>query len=173
MFINTELVEYHWEGSDFNFPKVQQLLHFGEQIRWDRSLKQLSIETRERSCRTQLKDPYNKSNHSGNIYGQIINYYQWRDVFAIWSFNDAATRGENAESGSDSSEGTQAAVKFTSKQSSSGQAKIIRPHNSPSWPAGPSSLLGRSRLGQGPHCPSPSWDRIWTDCQRLPGTPLA
>jgi len=46
---------------------------------------------------------------------------------------------------------------------------ISRPRNSPSCPAGPGSLLGRSRPGQGPHCPSPSWDRIWTDCQRLPG----
>jgi len=41
---------------------------------------------------------------------------------------------------------------------------ITRPRNSPSCPAWPGSLLGRSRPGQGPHCPSPSWDRIWTDC---------
>ena len=31
-FINAEMVEYHEKGSDFNFPKIHQLLHFGEQI---------------------------------------------------------------------------------------------------------------------------------------------
>jgi hypothetical protein len=37
--INAEMVEYHEAGSDFNFPKIHQLLHFGEQIRRYRSLK--------------------------------------------------------------------------------------------------------------------------------------
>jgi len=52
-----------------------------------------------------------------------------------------------------------------------GRGVVIRPRNSPSYPAGPGSLLGRSRPGQGPLCPSPSWYRIWTDCRRLPGPP--
>jgi hypothetical protein len=123
--INAEMVEYHEEGSDFNFPKIHQLLHFGEQLRRYGSLKQWSTETGERSHRTQLKDPYNKSNRSGNIYSQMIEYYQRSEAFAIRRLNIAAMRGEHAESGTDTSEDSLAGVKFTSEQSSSGQAKII------------------------------------------------
>jgi len=54
-FINAEMFEYHEEGSDFNFPKIHPLLHFGEQIRRYGSLKQWSTETGESSHRTQLK----------------------------------------------------------------------------------------------------------------------
>ena len=93
-FIDTEMVKYHEKGSDFNFPKIHQLLHFGEQIRHYGSLKQWSTETGESSHRTQLKDPYNKSNRSGYIYRQIIEYYQHSDAFAIQRLNIAATRGE-------------------------------------------------------------------------------
>jgi len=52
-----------------------------------------------------------------------------------------------------------------------GWAGATSPRNSPSCPAGPGSLLGRSRPGQGPLCPSPSWYRIWTDCRSLSGPP--
>jgi hypothetical protein len=124
ILINAEMVEYHEGGSDFNFPKIHQLLHFGEQIRRYGSLKQWSTETGERSHRTQLKDPYNKSNRSGNIYRQMIEYYQRSDAFAIRRLNITATRGEHAESGRDAIEDSLAGVKFTSEQSSSGQAKI-------------------------------------------------
>jgi hypothetical protein len=124
-FINAEMVEYNEEGSDFNFPKIHQLLHFGEQIRRYGSLKQWSTETGESSHRTQLKDPYNKSNRSGDIYGQMIEYYLRSDAFAIRRLNIAAKRGENAESGRDSIEDSLAGVRFTSEQSSSVQAKTI------------------------------------------------
>jgi len=124
-FINTEMVEYHEEGSDFNFPKFHQLLHFGKQIRRYGSLKQWSTETGESSHCTQLKDPYIKSNWSGDIYRQIIEYYQRSDTFAIRRLNIAATRGKNAESGRDTIEDSLPVVKFTSEQPSSGQAKIV------------------------------------------------
>ena len=104
MFINTEMVEYHEEGSDFNFPKINQLLHFGEQIRRYGSPKQWSTETGESSHRTQLKDPYYTSNWSGNIYGQIIEYYRRSAAFAIRRLNIAATRGENTTGGRDTIE---------------------------------------------------------------------
>jgi len=124
-FINAEMVEYHEEGSDFNFPKIHHLLYFGEQIRRYGSLKQWPTETGESSHRTQLKDSYNKSNRSGDIYGQIIEYYQRSDAFAIRRLNIAVTRGENTESGRDTIEDSLPFVKFTSEQHSSGQAKIV------------------------------------------------
>jgi len=124
-FINDEMVQYHEEGSDFNFPKFHQLLHFGEQIQRYGSLKQWSTETLEISHCTQLKDPYIKSNWSGDIYDQIIEYYQRSDTFARRRLNIAATRGENAESGRDSIEDYLPVDKFTSEQPSSGQAKIV------------------------------------------------
>ena len=129
-FINAEMVEYHEESSDFNLCKIYQLLHFGEQVQHYGSLKQWSTETGESSHRTQLKDLYNKSNRSGNIYSQMIEYYQWSDAFAIRRLNLAATtivatKGDNVKSGRDSIEDSLAGVKFSSEQSFSGQRKII------------------------------------------------
>jgi hypothetical protein len=67
-FIDAELVEYHADGGDFNFPKIHQMLHFCEQIQLYGCLKQWSTETGESSQCTQIKIPYNKSNRSGDIY---------------------------------------------------------------------------------------------------------
>jgi len=129
-FINAEMVEYHKEGSDFKFPKIGQLLHFGEQIRRYGSLKQWSTETGKSSHHTQLKDLYNKLNQWDNVYSQMIEYYQWSNAFTIRRLNMAvtriaATRGDNVKSGQDAIEDSLAGVKFTSEQSSSRQRKII------------------------------------------------
>jgi hypothetical protein len=124
-FISAEMIEYNEEGSDFNFPKIHHMLHFGEKIGRYGSLKQWSTETRESSHRTQLKVPYNKSNRTGDIYAQMIENYLRSDVFAIRRLNIAARRDENAGSSSGTIGDSLAGVIFTSNQSSSEQAKII------------------------------------------------
>jgi len=124
-FISVEMVEHNEEGSDFNFPKIHQMLHFGEQIRRYGSLRQWSTKTGESSHRTQLKAPYKKSNRTGDIYGQMIENYLRSDAFAIRRLNIAARRGENAGTSRGTIGDSLAGVKFTSNQSSSGQAKII------------------------------------------------
>ena len=118
-FIDSEMVEYHEEGSDFNFPKIHQLLHFREQIQRYGCLKQWPTETGESSHRTQLKESYKKSNRSGDIYGQMIKYYQRSDAFAIRRLNNSARRSED-----DTCDDSPAGLKFTSDQNSSGPAKI-------------------------------------------------
>jgi len=55
----------------------------------------------------------------------MIKYYQQSNVFTIWRLNIAGMRGDNVESGRVAIKDSLAGVKFTSKQSSSGQAKFI------------------------------------------------
>jgi len=66
-FINTDMVEHHADGGDFNLTKIHQMLHFHEQIQRYGSLKQWSMETGESCYRTQIKIPYNKSNRSDDF----------------------------------------------------------------------------------------------------------
>jgi len=48
-FISAEMIENHADGSDFNLPKIHQMLHFHDQIQRYGCLKQWSMETRESS----------------------------------------------------------------------------------------------------------------------------
>ena len=89
-FINTEMVEHHADGGDFNFPKIHQMLYFCEQIQRHGYLKQWSTKTRESSHRMQIKIPYNKSNRSDDFYTQILEHYLCSDAFVIRRLNHNA-----------------------------------------------------------------------------------
>jgi len=89
-FISTEMIEHHTDGSDFNFPKIHQMLYFREQIQCYGCRKQWCTETGESSHCTQMKIPYNKSNRSGDIYTQILEHYLRIDAFTVRRLNHNA-----------------------------------------------------------------------------------
>ena len=85
--IETEMAEYIEEGTDFNFPKIHLMQHFGEQIQRFGSLKQWSTEIGESSHKHQIKDGFNSSNKTGDYYTQMINFYLRCDAFTIRKAN--------------------------------------------------------------------------------------
>jgi len=117
-FISAEMIEHHAYGSDFNFPKIHQMLHFREQIQRYGCLKQWSTETRESSHRTQIKIPYNKSNQSGDIYTQILAHYLHIDVFAVRRLNRNAHGPMNTTGSGETNLPTIKGLKFISVQGS-------------------------------------------------------
>ena len=124
-YIHNEMVEYHEEGGNFNFPKIHQLLHFCEQVKRYGSLQQWSTETGESSHRTQIKTPYNKSNRSGDIYTQILEHYLRSDVFAVRKLNNDSQSGtNNAMSNSIPSIATSTGLKFISVQRNTGSTAV-------------------------------------------------
>jgi len=117
-FINTEMVEHHADGGDFNFLKIHQMLHFREQIQHYGYLKQWSTETGESCHRTQIKIPYNKSNRSGNFYTQILEHYLRSNAFTVRRLNHNAHGTVNTTGSGKTSLLTVKGLKFISVQGS-------------------------------------------------------
>ena len=117
-FISAEMIEHHADGSDFNFPKIHQMLHFCEQIKRYGCLKQWSTETGESSHHMQIKIPYNKSNRSGYIYTQILEHYLCIDVFAVQRLNPNAHGTMNTTGSGKTNLPTVKGLKFVSVQGS-------------------------------------------------------
>jgi len=117
-FISAEMIEHHADGSDFNFPKIHQMLHFREQIQRYGCLKQRSTETGESSHHTQIKIPYNKSNRSGDIYMQILEHYLCINAFAVQRLNRNAHGTVNTTGSGETNLPTVKGLKFVSVQGS-------------------------------------------------------
>jgi len=117
-FINTEMVEHHADGGDFNFPKIHQMPHFHEQIQRYGCLKQWSTETGESSHRIQIKIPYNKSNRSGNFYMQILDHYLCSDAFAVRRLNHNTHGTMNTTGSGETGLPTVKGLKFVSVEGS-------------------------------------------------------
>jgi len=117
-FINTEMVEHHADGGDFNFPKIHQMPHFHEQIQRYGCLKQWSTETGESSHRIQIKILYNKSNRSGNFYMQILDNYLCSDAFAVRRLNHNTHGTMNTTGSGETGLPTVKGLKFVSVEGS-------------------------------------------------------
>jgi hypothetical protein len=60
--------------ADFNFPKIDLMSHWVEQIRRYGALHQYSAKRHEQSYTTNLKDGWNVSNHNLNYLPQVITF---------------------------------------------------------------------------------------------------
>jgi len=60
--------------ADFNFPKINLLSHWVEQIRRYGALQRYSAERHEQAHKTNLKDGWNASNHNHNYLPQVITF---------------------------------------------------------------------------------------------------
>jgi hypothetical protein len=62
--------------ADFNFPKIDLMSHWVQQIRRYRALRQYSAERHEKAHKTNLKDGWNASNHNLNYLLQVITFHR-------------------------------------------------------------------------------------------------
>jgi len=112
------MVEHHADGSDFNFLKIHQMLHFHEEIQHYGCLKQWSTETGESSHCTQIKIPDKKSNRSGDIYTQILEHYLRSNLFTVRRLNHNAHCTVDTSGSGETNLPTVKGLKFISVQGS-------------------------------------------------------
>jgi hypothetical protein len=84
--------------ADFNFPKIDLMSHWVEQIRRYRALQQYSAERPEQVHITNLKESWNASNHNLNYLPQAITFQRRILCFEIRELNlqALAQRPENS-----------------------------------------------------------------------------
>jgi hypothetical protein len=73
--------------ADFNFPKIQLMCHWAEQVRRYGALQQYSAETNEQAHKTNLKDGWNTSKHNLNYLPQVITFHLRILCFEIRELN--------------------------------------------------------------------------------------
>jgi hypothetical protein len=73
--------------ADFNFPKIQLMSQWVEQIRRYGALQQYSAERHEQAHKTNLKDCRNASNHNLNYLPQVITFQRRILCFEIRELN--------------------------------------------------------------------------------------
>jgi len=85
-YINHEIDISKEVDADFNFPKIQLMSHWAEQIRRYGALQQYSAERHEQAHKTNLKDGWNASNHylnylpQGNTFQLRILCFEIREL---------------------------------------------------------------------------------------------
>jgi len=73
--------------ADFNFPKMDLVSHWVEQIRPYAALQQYSAERHEQAHKTNLKDGWNASNHNLNYLPLVITFHRRILCFEIRQLN--------------------------------------------------------------------------------------
>jgi len=86
------------EDADFNFPMIQLMSQWVEQIRWYGALQLYSAKRHEQAHKTNLKDGWNASNHNFNYLPQVITCQRRILCFEIRELNlqALAQRRENS-----------------------------------------------------------------------------
>jgi hypothetical protein len=97
-WIKSEVVDYLEEESSFNLPKLHLMTHFRRYIERFGGLQQWSTEVGEAAHKTQIKDGYQASNKTGDVYRQIVKDYLHRDAFAVPQMNLNANGFSNVAS---------------------------------------------------------------------------
>jgi len=84
--------------ANFNFPKIDLMSHWVEQIRRYGALQQYSAERHEQAHKTNLNDGWNASNHNLNYLPQVITFQRRILCFEVRKLNiqAIAQRRENS-----------------------------------------------------------------------------